>query len=537
MLQIVKRQEEEKAPQQEGQLTLTEFGNDLLWVALDNNHSIMTGKKQWAGNKSGKSGSVYTTTLQFHRKQIMFGLRLEKPIELKSFRIGLVVSKLENYMVVGEPYFAQIYAIKKHPGGGKREVFLGELEPVKDNSYLNHQVMVYEVSPNKFRGENYEQSLNDLKYLDNVTEFHLSIGHPQLTLVDKVSPMVSKSFQALNFAINFISVNGYSMEGVNFETQFKQMVRVRFFEFIDKIFNSERVVDILEQYFDLLNNKGDSCLYDLIKLQLDDLRDLFNIKMSRFLLLVSEKNEQMSKIVFEFLINNLENQEIFYNLLECILKQTLNIQFFNKFLENGKSQFKVSKGFGTRFCGVLCNFLTYAQDTRGDRFKFLLNIDLSFFKLLLQKYQEHRFDYSFERLIVLILYFLENGTMFVANDKVEQAETLQEFEDKNQGKSSEFTDQFYEALTDLVFINKDYKYLHFISYLSLKVERAKKLLLKEEIYDTCCQVLQGQDLKKMFDFFVFLHFACNFDEVHELMIKKGIHELLFQCIDKVLEYP
>jgi len=30
---------------------------------------------------------------------------LEKPIELKNFRIGLIVSKVENYMVVGEPYF------------------------------------------------------------------------------------------------------------------------------------------------------------------------------------------------------------------------------------------------------------------------------------------------------------------------------------------------------------------------------------------------------------------------------------------------
>lgn len=42
-----------------------------------------------------------------------------------------------------------MYGIKKE-NGQKKEYFLGELELVKDNSYLNFLVMVYEMNPNKF---------------------------------------------------------------------------------------------------------------------------------------------------------------------------------------------------------------------------------------------------------------------------------------------------------------------------------------------------------------------------------------------------
>lgn len=61
----------------------------------------------------------------------------------------------------------------------------------------------------------------------------------------------------MNVCINFISVNGYSMEGVNFKEMFQKVVKVKFFDFIDKIFNSERIIDIIGKYFDKINNEHD----------------------------------------------------------------------------------------------------------------------------------------------------------------------------------------------------------------------------------------------------------------------------------------
>lgn len=76
-------------------------------------------------------------------------------------------------------------------------------------------------------------------------------------------------------------------------------------------------------------------------------------------MIISEKNEKMSWIVFTFLLNNLDKHPIFYNLIENILKKTMNIEFFDEFLDKGKKNLILSKDFGSSFLGVICNFLTF----------------------------------------------------------------------------------------------------------------------------------------------------------------------------------
>ena len=63
------------------------------------------------------------------------------------------------------------------------------MEEVKDNSYLNYMVMVYEMNMTKFKKNSYLDSLENLKYLNNITEFHCVVGQPIITLIDKVSSM------------------------------------------------------------------------------------------------------------------------------------------------------------------------------------------------------------------------------------------------------------------------------------------------------------------------------------------------------------
>ena len=63
--------------------------------------------------------------------------------------------------------------------------------------------------------------------------------------------------------------------------------------------------------------------------------------MSRFLLIISEKSQKMSRVVFNFLLNNLETMNVFYNLIESVMIKTQDIDFFYKFWEFGKNKLAI----------------------------------------------------------------------------------------------------------------------------------------------------------------------------------------------------
>ena len=46
---------------------------------------------------------------------------------------------------------------------------------------------------------------------------------------------------------------GYEIDKIDFNKRFLELVKVRFFEFIDLLFNSESSIDIIGNYFDELN--------------------------------------------------------------------------------------------------------------------------------------------------------------------------------------------------------------------------------------------------------------------------------------------
>ena len=145
----------------------------------------------------------------------------------------------------------------------------------------------------------------------------------------------------------------------------------------------------------------------MIEYQLENIKDFFNVKMSRFLLIISEKSDKMSKVVFRFLLNNLDSQVVFYLLIENILKKTSNIDFLYRFWEFGKKKFIVDVKFGSHFCGVICNYLTYQLKEKGNQVKFYLDIDKQFFNKVLDKFNAKNFDYNLERFVILVLYYTE----------------------------------------------------------------------------------------------------------------------------------
>lgn len=61
---------------------MQEFGNEMFWISLDRSQTNVNGKKTWAQNKKGKAGQMYTTSFLHHKKQLLLGFKLEKPIEL-----------------------------------------------------------------------------------------------------------------------------------------------------------------------------------------------------------------------------------------------------------------------------------------------------------------------------------------------------------------------------------------------------------------------------------------------------------------------
>lgn len=61
----------------------------------------------------------------------------------------------------------------------------------------------------------------------------------------------------------------------------------------------------------------------------------------------------------------------------------MNIEFFDEFLDKGKKNLILSKDFGSSFLGVICNFLTFIDKHYQSSFKFLLKIDLDFYKTLI----------------------------------------------------------------------------------------------------------------------------------------------------------
>lgn len=82
----------------------------------------------------GRNTVIYNTTFSLSKKHLKMGFKLEKSIELRSFLIGIMIGRTENYFVVGPPRFIYLYAVSRK-ANYKEKIFLGELKPVIDTGY------------------------------------------------------------------------------------------------------------------------------------------------------------------------------------------------------------------------------------------------------------------------------------------------------------------------------------------------------------------------------------------------------------------
>ena len=143
----------------------------------------------------------------------------------------------------------------------------------------------------------------------------------------------------MNFSINFISINGYESANVNFKSQIHQLIKDNFYEFLDALFNNAKLEEVINKYFDDINQSEPNKIFNMIEKQLDYMIQNHASRLSKLLLLISSKNTKMSKIILKHLIDNMQKLDIYYLLIEQILKKTNSYTYFNKFWNVGKQLF------------------------------------------------------------------------------------------------------------------------------------------------------------------------------------------------------
>ena len=92
-----------------------------------------------------------------------------------------------------------------------------------------------------------------MKYVKGIKEFEVVIFKPEFTICDKISPLQNKTIGVVNFSLNFISVMGFDTHLIDIEYNFKWMVSDKFYEFINIIFNSNKIGPVIDEYFNKLN--------------------------------------------------------------------------------------------------------------------------------------------------------------------------------------------------------------------------------------------------------------------------------------------
>ena len=368
----------------------------------------------WTVNKSGKNNNKYSTSLKIQHKFVKLRFKLQTPAEVRNVKIGLNIARQESYMASGEVPYVQLYGYISE-SGKQKQVYLGSLRRMQDPGYTNYMVGVWYINLNQLAPGDYLSSIGSIHYASKISELEFVIGKPEYSVVDNISPYQNKKVSALQLAINFISIEGFNPESIGLRATFKGLVRKNMYRIIDSVFNARAFEQHFNEYFRALKTSDDEQLFGLIERQLDDIMLNFDLKMSKFLLILSEKNQRLSKSIFSFLLKNINKEPVFYGLIENILKKTHSYDFLAQFFSFGKSQLVQEETFGPKFLEVLSNYLTHLAD-HLDGQPFVLPLDSKFLSLLLLKYNKFPNNYFFEKFILITLYYLQEGRLHTQFD-------------------------------------------------------------------------------------------------------------------------
>lgn len=513
-----------------------EYGNKIKYIQLDKSVTNANNIKDWTANKVGRNATIYSTTLPQHKKYLLMQFKFNEPIELRDLKLGITVSRTENYLMTGPPSFVQLYGLYEEPNQPTKKVFFGDLDHIVDSGYLVYSTQVYVLNPNKLSHTNPETAIQDLVYLRKMSGIELVIGKPLFSVVEKISPSHTKTLNQINLSINFLSINGFDSDSINISETYNSLIQSSYHKFIKILFNAEDIANLIDSYFDDLNKSQDVALFDMIENELDSIIANFDLKMSRFLLIVSEKNKKLANVVFRFLMKNVEKNDIFYSLIENILKKTRSYTFFNEFFLYGVEKFFAEKDFGSRFLEVISNYISHLAkylESQADN-KFIIPLTNEFFNEVLRRYKVFKLNYNIERFVLLVLYYSQEGRLYTKCDKQGYSTNdcvieAKYFTQDNKKLSKDFIHQ----ICSLVVEKEDYSYLQLLGYASLKILEVKNVIVNSNLIDNIIQHLSKEETDAHeTEMLLFVQTISNFKDIHLVIIEKNLHKVLIELLKR-----
>ena len=512
-----------------------EFCNNLKMTSKEKNMTT-TSHKEWHTNAHGKNGNIYTTSYTANKRSLKLRFKLANKTEIRNIKLGLIISRSENYFIVGSPSYVKLHGYYDDDKGQSQKIYIGDLERVEDCGYTHFLTEVYAFNLNKLTGPDFLKSIEELNENHEFTDFELTIGKPIITVVDKLSPQINKCTSPVNLVISFISGEGFLHSKVDIPASFSKKVEATFYNFVELLFNSDSSCDIIDSYIDSLPQDQAEKLFRMIENQLDAMMNSFNVKMSKFLMIMSQKNKKMSLSIFKFLKKNLEKNDFFYVLVEKIFERTKSHSFFLDFFEFGSLRLNESRTFGNKFLEVMCKYMIDLSISlsNSSHKSFPVPINKQFFTILLRKYCENPFNLNYEKTIVLIIQFFADGKIFNEFDpKPYLTEELIPGQVGSAQDTALIARNFLEMLFERISF-KEYNFIHLVVYLATVFPAANEAIPRLGLIDIVIQLIRDEDRFKM-EAHVALQTLITFPAYYDQLLELKFDEELFKGLEKGIE--
>lgn len=274
----------------------------------------------------------------------------------------------------------------------------------------------------------------------------------------------------------------------------------------------------------------------MIEDQLDPIMNNFNLKMSKFLMIMSQKNRKMSVSIFKFLLKNIEKNEVFYSLIEIILQKTQSQLFFLEFFEFGAAKMNESPQFGNKFLEVVCKYLVelvHSPEHEAPK-SLAVPVNRAFFSVLLRKYHDNPFNFNYERAIVLLIKLFDEGKIFNSFDsKAAIAGAEPVMRDARAAEGPEIARSLLDQLLGRI-NSKEFNFIHILCFAALHIKAANDAVVQLDIIKTAMSIIETEEKHKL-EAHAALQTLMQFDEHYKTLLDRNIDAVLLAILEKSIE--
>ena len=436
----------------------------------------------WQANKKGVDKALYGTVFPFNKKQLRLRLRLSAPAHIRTIKIGFYFQRWEKQLTLGQPSYVRMNLLLDEKPS---RLPLGELSRIEDAGYASCLTTVYVLNLDRLRGE-YEEAISKLAESFRFVDFELVIGRPIVTVVDKISPIYARCAGPTSLFISFISVEGFLPSSIDIDSTFQKGIRKTFYKAIEFLFDNETSVDAIEMFFDTLPGAERKALFKLIEGQLEGLVEHSTIKLSKFFLIITNKEPLMANTLFYLLLQGLSSNTHFVLLIEALVKSAASPELLLALFSHCTGQIVDGSYMSSQTLDVLCNCLLDRCANTNEEVCLALPVTLELYKELLGLYSVKPQDNSLLRILAIIPYLFSQNKVYASVQlSPESYLSKKNLANPSTELVSAFIEQVYLGLTQ-----KQNQLLPLLATLATKIELASDLLFKQGmlqiIVDTAC---------------------------------------------------